>query len=198
LSLAKVNFRITLQLAPLPCGCKTGEYHNGGKRTNKKNQTQSEYKHMYSLTFRVRLYAVNARHVHRLPIRAALCCHSNENRAPIANPPNSTQLGDTPTISPRYIRVRAVVWAYGRGQTDRQMRVTTIHFASSTTQAKCSKCSAVAEMGDCLTTIDMSRKVEGCCAPFGGQKKVGSRSNCRVQTLTRHCYYSLPNNYFRG
>jgi len=29
------------------------------------------------------------------------------------------------------------VWAYGRGQTDTQTRVTTIHFASSTTHAKC-------------------------------------------------------------
>ena len=38
-----------------------------------------------------------------------------------------------------YIRVRAVVWAYGRGQTDTQTRVTTIHFASSTTHAKCNK-----------------------------------------------------------
>ena len=28
----------------------------------------------------------------------ALCCHSNETRVPIANPPNSAQLGDTPTI----------------------------------------------------------------------------------------------------
>ena len=38
---------------------------------------------------------------------------------------------------PSYIRDRAVVWAYGRGQTDTQTRVTTIHFASSTTHAKC-------------------------------------------------------------
>jgi len=28
----------------------------------------------------------------------ALCCHGNETRAPIANPPNSAQLGGTPTI----------------------------------------------------------------------------------------------------
>jgi len=28
----------------------------------------------------------------------ALCCHTNETRALIANPPNSAQLGDTPTI----------------------------------------------------------------------------------------------------
>jgi len=40
---------------------------------------------------------------------------------------------------PSYIRVRAVVSAYGRGdtRTDTQTRVTTIHFASSTTHAKC-------------------------------------------------------------
>jgi len=40
-------------------------------------------------------------------------------------------------MPPSYIRVRAVVWAYGRGQTDTQTLVTTIHFASSTTHAKC-------------------------------------------------------------
>jgi len=37
-------------------------------------------------------------------------------------------------MPPSYIRVRAVVWAYGRGQTDRhtdtQTRVTTIHLRS--------------------------------------------------------------------
>jgi len=50
----------------------------------------------------------------------ALCCHSNETRAPIANPPNRAQLGGTPyTISPSYIWVRAVEWACGRGQTHR-------------------------------------------------------------------------------
>jgi len=50
-------------------------------------------------------------------------------------------------MPPSYIRVRAAVWAYGRGQTDSQThrqtdtqtRVTTIHFASSTTHAKCNK-----------------------------------------------------------
>jgi len=31
-----------------------------------------------------------------------------------------------------------------------------------------SKSSAVAEMSDLLTTIDICRKVEGCCAPFRG------------------------------
>ena len=87
-----------------------------------------------------------------------ICCtcfhavYSNATRASIANPPNSAQLGGNSYHSPQvttYIRVRAVVWACGRGQTrrqtdrqthrqtDTQTRVTTIHFASSSTQAKC-------------------------------------------------------------
>jgi len=69
----------------------------------------------------------------------ALCCHSNATRAPIANPPNSAQLGASHTTPPTYIRVRAVVWACGRGQTGAQTdaRDHNIHFASSTTHAKC-------------------------------------------------------------
>jgi len=55
-------------------------------------------------------------------------------------------------MPPSYIRVRAVVWAYGRGQTDTQTdtqaRVTTIHFASSTTHAKCSDFSLVMQYSD--------------------------------------------------
>jgi len=31
-------------------------------------------------------------------LRSALCCHSNETSAPIANPPNSAQLEGTPII----------------------------------------------------------------------------------------------------
>jgi len=84
-------------------------------------------------------------------ITAGLCisivlptCHSNASRAPIANPPNSAQLGDIPYHAPSNIRVRAIVWACGRGQTQRQTdthtdtqtRVTTIHFSWSTTHAK--------------------------------------------------------------
>jgi len=68
-----------------------------------------------------------------------LCCHSNETRSSIANPPNSAQLGAPPTIPPSYIRVRAVVWACGDGQTHKQTRMTNIHFASSTTHAKCNR-----------------------------------------------------------
>jgi len=48
------------------------------------------------------------------------CCHSNATRAPIANPPDSTQLGASPTTTLSYIRVRAIVWACGRGQSRTQ------------------------------------------------------------------------------
>jgi len=37
--------------------------------------------------------------------RSALCCQQ-QNRTPIANPPNNAQLEGTPTIPPRYIPVR--------------------------------------------------------------------------------------------
>jgi len=40
-------------------------------------------------------------------------------RALIANPPNSAQLGASPTTPSSYIRVRAIVSACGRGQADR-------------------------------------------------------------------------------
>ena len=63
----------------------------------KDNQAWSEYKQ--SLTFRVRRYVVTAE-----------------------NPPNTAQLGVTPTIPPSYIRVRVVVWACGEGQTDTDTR----------------------------------------------------------------------------
>jgi len=52
-------------------------------------------------------------------LHSALCCHSNETRAPIAYLPNSAQLEGTSTIHVCYIRVRAVMWEYGEGQTHR-------------------------------------------------------------------------------
>jgi len=48
-----------------------------------------------------------------------LCCYSNETRAPIANLPNSAQLGAPLAIPPSYIRARAVACTCGSGQTDR-------------------------------------------------------------------------------
>ena len=71
----------------------------------------------------------------------AICCHSNATHAPITNPPNSAQLGGTPTIPASYIRVHAVVWSCSHGQTDTdtQTRVTNIHLALSTTHVKCNQ-----------------------------------------------------------
>jgi len=63
--------------------------------------------------------------------RSALCCHSNETHAPIANLPNSAQLEGTPTIPPSYIRVSAVVWECSEGQTDRHTTVVSNIFCLS-------------------------------------------------------------------
>jgi len=50
--------------------------------------------------------------------RSALCCHSNETRAPIANPPNSAQLEGTPYHSSNLHTFCTVVWECGEGQAD--------------------------------------------------------------------------------
>ena len=66
----------------------------------------------------------------------ALCCHSNATRASIANLPNSAQLGGclyhALKLHPGPCS-NVGIWP----QTDTQTRMTTIHFASSTTHAKC-------------------------------------------------------------
>jgi len=72
--------------------------------------------------------------------RSALCCHSNETRAPIANPPNSAQLEDTSYHSAKLHPGPYSSVGMRRGtdrQTDTQTRVTNIHFASATPHAKC-------------------------------------------------------------
>ena len=72
----------------------------------------------------------------------ALCCHSNATRAPIANPPNSAQLGGIPYHSPKLhpgpcnsVGIRPQTGT--QSDTHTQTRVTTIRFALSTTRAKC-------------------------------------------------------------
>jgi len=68
----------------------------------------------------------------------ALCCHSNATHAPIANPPNSAQLeGSLYHTSKLHPGPCSNVGVRPRTDTDTQTRVTTIHFASSTTHAKC-------------------------------------------------------------
>ena len=79
-----------------------------------------------------------------LELGFALCCHSNAARAPIANSPNSAQLGGSLYHAPKLhpgqcssVGVRPRTDRHTDTQTDTQTRVTTIHFASSTTHAKC-------------------------------------------------------------
>ena len=57
-------------------------------------------------------------------------------RAPIANPPNSAQLGGTPYHSSSYIRVRVVVWECGEGQTDTQTDTQTDRQTDTHTDAR--------------------------------------------------------------
>ena len=81
-----------------------------------------------------------------LKLGFALCCHSNAASAPIANPPNSAQLGGSLYHAPKLhpdpcsivgVRPRTLTHTDTHRQTDTPTRVTTIHFASSTTYAKC-------------------------------------------------------------
>ena len=70
----------------------------------------------------------------------ALCCHSNATGAPIANPPNSAQLGGSLYNAPKLhpgLCSSVGVWPRTDRQTDTQTHVTTIHFALSTSHAKC-------------------------------------------------------------
>jgi len=72
--------------------------------------------------------------------RSALCCRSNETRAPSANPHNSAQLDGTPYHSSKlHPGPCKIAWKCGEGQThtDTQTRVNNIHFASATPHAKC-------------------------------------------------------------
>jgi len=70
------------------------------------------------------------------------CSHSKATRVPIANPPNSAQLGGSlyhaPKLHPGPCSIVGVRPRTDR-HTDTQTRVTTIHFASSTTHAKCNQ-----------------------------------------------------------
>jgi len=67
--------------------------------------------------------------------RLVLCCNSNETRAPIANRPNSAQLGGTPYHSPNLHLGPCSSVGMRRG-TDTQTAVSNMHFASPTPDAK--------------------------------------------------------------
>jgi len=71
---------------------------------------------------------------------SALCCHSNETRAPIANLPNSAQLEGTPSYSPKLHPSPCSSVGMWRGtdiHRDTQTRMTTIHFTLAKPHAKC-------------------------------------------------------------
>ena len=85
-------------------------------------------------------YVVISRDGRKLVTRVRVMLHSNATRTPIANPPNNAQLGGSlyhaTKLHPGPCSSVGV-----RPRTDRHTdaRVTTIHFASSTTHAKCNK-----------------------------------------------------------
>jgi len=69
-----------------------------------------------------------------------VCWHSNETRAPIANPPDRAQLEGTPYYSPKlhpgpYSSVG--LWRGTDRHSDTQTAVANIHFASIMPDAKC-------------------------------------------------------------
>ena len=93
--------------------------------------------------------SVNAR-ASSVKLGFALCCHSNATGAPIANPPNSAPLGGSLYHAAKLrpgpcsgVGVRPRTDRHTDRHTDRQIhrqtRVTTIHFASSTTHAECNE-----------------------------------------------------------
>ena len=67
---------------------------------------------------------------------SALCCHSNETRAPIANLPNSAQLQGIPYHSPKLHPDLCSSVGMRKGR-DTQTSMTNIHFASATPHTKC-------------------------------------------------------------
>jgi len=76
---------------------------------------------------------------------------------PIANPPNSAQLGGIPYHSPKLHRgpCNSVdIWPRTDTNTDTQTRVTTIHFASSMTHAKCNN-----RRSQILTELESDRNI---------------------------------------
>jgi len=86
------------------------------------------------------------RHIQRVQAladisRSALWCHSNETGATDFKSAQQCTTRRHPYHSPSYIRVRAVVWECGEGQTDTdtETAVDTIHFASAKPHVKCNK-----------------------------------------------------------
>jgi len=62
-------------------------------------KAQSEYRALANISRSH--YVVVSGSAGKLVTRFALCCHSHATRSPIANPPNSAQLGGIPYHSPK-------------------------------------------------------------------------------------------------
>jgi len=117
--------------------CYCGEYR-GDHLTSKESVLLSRITATNSLTLGRSHYLTrhNASTSTRSHVFAfGLCCDSNETRTPIANPRNSAQLQGTPPPFSKLHPGPCSSVGMRRG-TDTQTRVT-IHFASSTTHAKC-------------------------------------------------------------
>jgi len=74
-----------------------------------------------------------------------------------------TVQGTYPTIPPSYIRVSAVVWECGKGQTDThtQTAVTNIHFASATPQVKCNNTNVnITQVSSIVSTLYKKLKIK--------------------------------------
>jgi len=85
---------------------------------------------------------------------SALCCHSHETQAPIANVPNSAQLEGTPTIPPSYPCPCSSVGmrrgTHRQTHTDTQTSVTNRHFASAMPHSKCNEMTMSVTLSHCF------------------------------------------------
>jgi len=95
-----------------------------------------------------------------------------------------------PAILPSYIWLCAVVRACGRGQTDRQTHVTTVHFTSSTTHTKC-KCSWI---NKCKNFKCSPKVVESL---WGYHSRIFNKlcDHCAVKPTVSRVNYKLPHCY---
>ena len=62
----------------------------------------------------------------------------------------------------------------------------------------CNKSTAITEMGDRLATIDIGRKVRGCCTPFWENRRPEAEVIAGHKHRREMARHVLPNNYFRG
>jgi len=87
---------------------------------------------------------------------SALCCHSNETRAPIANPPNSAQLrAPVPFLQDTSGFSSSVGMRRGT-ERHTHTHVTNINFASATPHAKCNDAKVIGATSSEGFLVDLS------------------------------------------